>query len=213
MRSGNRHPPIEVAVARSIPFLAGGLLVPEDLGRFGLSIAHLSALVLLGLLLIWVLAPLADASWFVTRTWADSRRSLAGLVVLVVVSTGVVALVTLASSAALRLQPSLQFLQLLSALDIAWAASAASVGAYRLWSPRAAVIAGSLVGVGCVLSIWNYLRVVGLADDGGWLLDGSELMRLVIPFDTLAAVIAGALLLAGARRPTRQATEQASSQS
>jgi hypothetical protein len=98
-------------------------------------------------------------------------------------------------------------------MDIAWASAAAFGGSYRLWSLRGAVVAGVAVGVGCIVSIWNYLRVVGFAPDGGWLVDGAELMRLVIPFDMLAAVVAGVLLVRGSRRPISHATEQASSQS
>ena len=120
---------------------------------------------------------------------------------LVVIITGTVGLVTLASSAALRLQPSLQFLQLLSALDIAWAAGAVVVGGYRLWSPPVARIAGLVVGVACVISIWNYLRLVGFTADGGWLLDGGQLLRLVIPFDMIVGAAAGAVLFLGTRRP------------
>ena len=219
MSPGHTAPPLETAVARATPYLIGGLvvspfllLVPRDVGRFGLSIAHLSLLVLLGLAVTRVLAPLGDESWFVSKPWSARRRRLAGLVALVVISTGVVALVTLATSAALRFQPSLQFLQLLSALDITWAAAGASLGAYRLWTRAAADAAGVAVGVVCVLSIWNYMRVVGLAADDGWLLDGGELMRLVIPLDTAAAVVAVVLLLRGAGRPDHT-TEQASAQS
>jgi hypothetical protein len=61
--------------------------------------------------------------------------------------------------------------------------------------------AGLLVGVACVFSIWNYLRVVGFATDGGWLLDGGELMRLVLPFDMVAAIVAGSVLFLGTRKP------------
>ena len=142
-------------------------------------------------------APLLERNWL---DWPENRKRLAGGIALVVIVTGVVGLVTLASSAALRLQPSLQFLQLLSALDIAWAAGAVLIGGYRLWSRRTARVAGLTVGVSCVLSIWNYLRVVGFTADGGWLLDGGQLMRLVLPFDMLAAAIASGVLFAGARR-------------
>ena len=67
-------------------------------------------------------------------------------------------------------------------------------------SRRTTLMAGLAVGVACVASIWNYLRVVGFAGDGGWLLDGGELMRLVIPFDMVAAFVAGTVLFVGTRR-------------
>jgi hypothetical protein len=194
-------------VVIAFPFLTAGLvatpvllLVPAGGSRFLLSIAHLSAVVALGFWLAMALAPLARAEWFADRSWAPARRRLAGETALVVVVTGTVALVTLASSAALRLQPSLQFLQLLSALDIAWAAGAVIVGGHLLWSRRTAGFAGLVVGVLCVLSIWNYLRVVGFTADDGWLLDGGELMKLVIPFDMAVAVVAIGVLLAASRR-------------
>ena len=63
-----------------------------------------------------------------------------------VLVTGVVALVTLASSAALRFPPSMQFLQLLSAVDIAWAATALVVGADRAWGRTVAIIGGTILG-------------------------------------------------------------------
>lgn len=199
--------PLDVAVGKAVPYLATGLLlspllllVPANANRFTVSVVHLSALVLLGLALAMAVAPLLERNWFDGLDWPENRKRLAGGIALVVIVTGVVGLVTLASSAALRLQPSLQFLQLLSALDIAWAAGAVLIGGYRLWSRRTARVAGLTVGVACVLSIWNYLRVVGFTADGGWLLDGGQLMRLVLPFDMLAAAIASGVLFAGARR-------------
>lgn len=194
-------------MARAVPYLVGGLvvsplllLVPADVDRLFLSVTHLSLLVAVGLALAVAMAPLLAEDWFIDRSWRAANRRLAGGIALVVIVTGVIGLITLASSAALRLQPSLQFLQLLSSLDISWAAGAVVIGGWRLWSPRPATFGGAIVGVVCVLSIWNYLRVVGFTDDGGWLLDGGELMRLVIPLDMAAAVFAGFVLLAGARR-------------
>ncbi len=199
--------PLEAAVIKAFPYLIVPLavtplllLVPADSSRFLVSNTHLSAVVALALLLAMVLAPRVREDWFPDRRWAPHLRRLAGAAALVVIATGVVALVTLASSAALRLQPSLQFLQLLSALDIAWATAAVVVGGHLLWSRRAAAAGGLIVAVACVFSIWNYLRVVGFNEDGGWLLDGGELMKLVIPFDMAAAVVAIAVLVLGSRR-------------
>lgn len=202
--------PLEAAVRRAVPFLAAGigvspllLAVPGRSDRLVTTIAHLSVLVALSLALAFALAPLAEASWFEDLSWKPASRRLAGGIALVVIVTGVTGLVTLASSAALRLQPSLQFLQLLSALDIAWAAGAAAIGGHLLWSPRGGRFAGGAIGVACVLSIWNYLRVVGFTPDGGWLLDGADLLRLVIPADMAAAAFAGTVLVLGARRFSR----------
>lgn len=199
--------PLEEAVIKAFPYLIVPLavaplllLVPAGSSRFLVSNTHLSGVVALALLLAMDLAPRVREDWFRHREWAPHLRRLAGGAALVVIVTGVVALVTLASSAALRLQPSLQFLQLLSALDIAWVTAAVVVGGHMLWSRAAAGTAGLVVAVACVFSIWNYLRVVGFTEDGGWLLDGGELMKLVIPFDMAAAVAALAVLLLGTRR-------------
>ena len=116
-----------------------------------------------------------------------------------VIVTGVIGLVTLATSGSLRFQPSLQFLQLLSALDIAWAGAAIVFGVWRRWGRTAAIWGGVALGVACVASIWNYLRIVGLGGDGGWAVDGGELMRLVIPSDVMAATVAIVLLWVGMR--------------
>ena len=198
--------PIERAILVAVSYLFGGLLaalplllVPSSVDRQSLFLVHLSFLVLLGLVLSIRLGPLVHESWYSTATWADPTRRLVGGVTLVVIVTGVIGLVTLATSAALRFQPSLQFLQLLSALDIAWAGAAIVFGVWRRWGKRSAIAGGIGLGVACVASIWNYLRVVGLAPDGGWALDGGELMRLVLPADTVAAVVAITLLWIGMR--------------
>lgn len=123
---------------------------------------------------------------------------MAGAAVVVVLATGATALATLATSAALRYQPSLQFLQLLSAMDIAWAGAALYLGV-RWWKGEvAARVAAVALGVFCLWSLWNYLSFVGLAADGGWLVDGEQMMRRIIPYDMAAAVVAVAALWKGA---------------
>ncbi len=120
-----------------------------------------------------------------SRPWLASAAALVALV------TGFAALVTLASSAALRYDPSLQFLQLLSALDIAWAAAAFGYGMRRITgSARIGIASALMMDAVCVFSIWNYLRIVGFGPGGAWLVDGSELLRWVLPFDVVAALMA-----------------------
>lgn len=196
--------PFARAVVDATPLLAGGLIVsplllfiPSSWDLTFRLIAHLSLLVALGIATAVMLAPRLGEPFFGGFAWTPWRRTLAAAAVLVVIPTGVVALVTLASSAALRFDPSLQFLQLLSALDIAWAAAAIVVGAHHRWGRTASVGSGVALGVACVLSIWNYVRVVGFSDSGGWVVDGTRLMTLVIPFDMVAAAVATAVLLVG----------------
>jgi hypothetical protein len=145
---------------------------------------------LLGLVAAVWLAPLAGADWFLGHAWSAWWRLVASGVTVVVITTGVVGLVTLASSAALQFPPSMQFLQLLSALDIAWAGGALVVGAHRAWGRAAAVSAGVVLGVVCVFAIWRYLDVVGFGPSGEWIVDGPALWRNVIPADTAAALVA-----------------------
>ena len=197
-----------------VPVLAASVLllaVPRPDDPFVPSIVHLAVLVLFGIALAVHLAHLVDLDgWF--PAWQPGRRRLAAAATLVALDTGAVALLTLASSAALRFDPSLQFLQLLSALDIAWAGAAISIGAYLKWGTRtAAWIGGVVLGVFCVFSIWRYLDIVGFAADGGWKVSGSDLMKYVIPFDMAAAVVAVAMLWVGAYTGLR--TEHARLQS
>ena len=188
---------MERAVLAAVPFLVAGLVLSLPLLLVTWTpppmrpvIVHLSGLVLLGLAAAVWLAPLAGADWFLGRAWSAWWRLVASGVTVVVITTGVVGLVTLASSAALQFPPSMQFLQLLSALDIAWAGGALVVGAHRAWGRAAAVAAGVVLGVVCVFAIWRYLDVVGFGPSGEWIVDGPALWRNVIPADTVAALVA-----------------------
>ena len=211
--------PTERAVLATVPFLATGLavsllllLVPKAQGNLTLVTMQLGAVVLLGLVAAFRLVSLAGSDWYLGLRLSPFWRLVASGVSVVFLVTGMIGLVTLASSAALRYPPSLQFLQLLSALDIAWVATAAILGAWRGLGRTAAAIVGAVVGVACVWSIWNYLRVVGFAPDGGWLVDGDRLWRLVIPADTVFAIFAVTAFVLGTRHAA-QAMEQASPQS
>lgn len=179
-----------------VPFSALALAFrapdPDD-GLLTYNLIHLLLLQLAALALVRVLAPLSDQPWFRSsqKPWLASAATLVALV------TGFAALLTLATSAASRFDPSLQFLQLLSSLDIAWATAALYVGARALWGGRVAIAMGVGLVIACVGSIAAYLAVVGFTESGGWLVDGGEMMRLVIPADMVAAAIAvGVLLLA-----------------
>ena len=209
--------PMERAVLGTLPFLLIGLAVSVPLlfvrwspPPFTVVIVHLAALVLLGLIAAIRLMPLAGNDWFLGRSWSPFWRLSASGISVVFLVTGMVGLVTLASSAALRYPPSLQLLQLLSALDIAWAGAALVIGIYRAWRLPASVAAGTLLATICIWSIWKYLDVVGFGPTGEWIVDSDALARYVLPFDVIAAVMAVGAFVFGTRR---QAMEQASPQS
>jgi len=105
---------MERAVLATIPFLVVGLaasvpllLIPWTPPPSTIVILHLAALVLLGLVAAVRLMPLAGTDWFLGRPWSVFWRSAASGVSIVFLATGMIGLVTLASSAALRYPPSL----------------------------------------------------------------------------------------------------------
>ena len=167
---------------------------------------HLIVLQTATLVLTIRLAPLSDTPWFagLRYQWLASAASL------VAVAVGFAALLTLATAAAARYDPSLQFLQLLSSLDIAWVVAALYLGSRVLWSKTAALVAGTVILIACVASITLYLNEVGFTSDGGWLVDGQAMMTIVLPADMVAAVISITVLLLASRRsqPTAQAKPQ-----
>jgi len=211
--------PIEKALVRTVRWLLGGLVASlpllfvtvsdEPLGWF---VAQLGILVAFGIALTIDLMAYGDEPWFVGTAWIPAVRETASGIGLVVLVTGTVGLVTLASSAALRFDPSTQFLQLLSALDIAWAGAALAIGVYRATSRTWAIVAAGALGIVCVWSIWNYLSIVDFGPNGSWVVSGSDLMRYVIPFDIAAATMAVGAFLFGVRARL-QATEQPRPQS
>jgi len=200
---------LEGAVYEAFPYLldglgvaALGLLVPISVRigfRFG---AQLILLVMLALFLADRVLPMADTPWFADRGLSPQRQFMATGLGVIIIVTGVVGLVTLASSAALRFQPSTQFLQLLSALDIAWAASTVMVALYWLRGRWAALVGGTVVAVLSIATVFRYLDAVRFSTPGRWRLDGGELWTYVIPYDMAIAVTAIGLFVFAARRRT-----------
>jgi hypothetical protein len=211
--------PIERALVRTVLWLIGGLLASLPLLLIDIGddptvafLIHLGGLVAFGLALTLALLPMSGADWFAGSGWGVMARMIGSGVGIVVLTTGVVGLVTLASSAALGYDPSTQFLQLLSALDIAWVTAAVVIGAERAWSKTAGIIGGIVMGLVCVWSIWYYLDAVPFGSTGEWVVSGADLSTRVIPFDTAAAIIAVGLFAFGTYRAS-QAMEQPSAQS
>jgi hypothetical protein len=202
--------PIERALIRTLSWLIGGLLASVPLLLVDIDadpavafLIHLGALVAFGLGLTIALIPMSGADWFAKSGWSQTTRLIWSGVGIVVLTTGVVGLVTLASSAALGYDPSTQFLQMLSALDIAWVTAAVIIGAERAWSRNVAVVSGMLMGIACVWSIWYYLDAVPFGPKGEWVVSGSDLATRVIPFDTAAAVIALGVFAFGTYRASQ----------
>lgn len=178
-----------------------------DSGLWAYSNSHLTIIQVATFLLVVELASLTDEPWFegVRRAWLASSASL------IAAAVGFSALLTLATSAAARYDVSLQFLQLLSSLDIAWVVAALYLGTRALSTNRLAIPAGSALLIACVASIAVYLSAVGFTPDGGWLVDGAELLRIVLPSDVMAAIISLTVLLIASTRkdqPTAQARLQ-----
>ena len=212
--------PLEQALIATVRWLVPALaacvlllLVPQVDNPIWLFMVQLAGIVAFSTVLSVNMTSLAAADgWLAGSSWPAGRRRLAASASLVALITGAVALLTLASSAALRLEPSLQFLQLLSALDIAWAGAAVALGSFLRWGTRAAAwLGGSVLGGFCLFSIWRYLDIVGFTSTGGWEVSASDLLRYVIPFDVVAAVAALLMLWIGAHTGLR--TEQAKLQS
>jgi hypothetical protein len=152
--------------------------------------------------LVVELTSLTDQPWFnhLKKAWLASTASLVAVVV------GFSALLTLATSAAAQYETSLQFLQLLSSLDIAWVVAALYIGARKLWGRGIALVLGSMILLACVASIALYLQTVGFTESGGWLVDVNAMFRIVISSDTIAALLSLTILFAAARSVQR--TEQ-----
>ena len=198
--------PAEAAAVRSLVWMTTGaatavplLIVPQPDDPLLTATIHLAALVAFSVGLVFHLAPLADQPWFTTTSLGDRGRRGASWVLLVVLVTGATGLVTLATSAALRYDASLQFLQVLSALDIAWAAAALMLGLRRRRGVRAALAGALALGVVCVWAIWRYLDVVGFTEAGGWIVSASDLNTLVLPYDMGAAALAVGAFIWGVR--------------
>ena len=211
--------PIERALVRSVLWLVFGLLASLPLLLIDAGddptvvfLVHLSVLVAFGLGLTIAMLPLSGADWFAGSGWEAGTRLTASGIGVVVLVTGAVGLVTLASSAALRYDPSTQFLQLLSALDIAWVTAAVVIGGQRASSRTTGIVGGIAMGIVCVWSIWYYLDAVAFGPKGEWVVSASDLATRVLPFDTAAAIVAIGVFAFGTYSAS-QAMEQPSAQS
>jgi hypothetical protein len=160
---------------------------------------HLTLIIAFSLGLVFHLAPLVDEAWFGGLEMGEQgRRALTWIVAMTAVS-GAAGGVSLATGAAIRYAPSLQFLLSLSALGITWVVAAAVLGARRRFGATAAVAVGLAMAAIAVGSLWRYFDDVGFSDGGGWLLDGAALLRLAVLAWVALAVAAVTLLSMGIR--------------
>ncbi len=213
--------PIETILKSGLKWLLASAVPLSVLGLlFGAPSDHESLYWYVNIhLIVLQLITFAFAVWVTSKvTWPwfqETRRPwLASVASLVAAAVGLSALLTIATSAAARYDVSLQFLQLLSSLDIAWVVAAMYLGARALGGEKIGRIAGTLLLLACVASIAIYLARVGFTSSGGWLVDGAEMMAVVIPSDVAAAVMSlSVVLLASRKLDSSQETTQASVQS
>lgn len=198
----------EKTLARSALWATAGcsaavplLLAPAPEAPLLTFTIDLSLLAAFAIALSFHLAPLSDEPWFSGTELGGGARSMAGGAVLVVAVAGSTGLVALATSVALRYDASLQYLQLLSSLDIAGAAAALILGWRRWWGPRGVGVAAALLGAMCVWAVWRYLDVAGFTVSGGWVVDGRRLRSLILPYNLGATLVAGWVFVVGMRRP------------
>ncbi len=177
-------------------------LLPQPSDLLTASLLHLCALVAFSFVLTIRLERATDMEEGTTLNRFARAASVVALI------AGATVIATLVSASAYGFEVSLQFLQLLSALDIAWVVAAFYFGLRWLRGPSLALPGGVAMAVFCVWSIWRYLDAVGFTAEGGWLVDAEALQRLVFPLDAAAAVVAIVTLLAGARQATAQRSPQ-----
>lgn len=206
--------PLVWSLRRATQFLAvtlpaALLLLLVEVGdgnRLTVAMIQLGAIAVVGAGLAVVYIGRLDEPWFpgggtVSERWASAAGATSFVV-------GVVALLTLASSSALRFEPSLQFLQLVSALDIAWVVAAGAIGATWLFGRPGGLAVGSALLALCLWAVWRYLDVVGFDETGGWLVDEDALRRLVLPYDMVAALVALGSVGLGAPASARRLRSQ-----
>lgn len=189
-------------VMPALAFSIVGLAIPATWPTTTVFLGQLALLALWGLGLSANLAAGLGASdnlWFASMSGPVRRMSTA--IGLVALSTFGTILVALASSAALRFHPSTQFLQLISAADIAWVVAGVMMGLAMRTPPKTWLAAGVMIALICAWSLYRYLAEVGFGPEGEWIVRSEELWRLVIPFDIAAAVIAVASIWFGSRSP------------
>jgi hypothetical protein len=105
--------------------------------------------------------------------------------------------VAVATAAALRFAPSLQYLQVLAALHLSMVASAFVLGARRRFGPFAAAAGAAVLVAAGVWTAWRYIGTVGFTPAGGWAVDGARIRSIVLPYLLGSAAAAAATFAAG----------------
>lgn len=169
------------------------------------AIVHLGLLGAFAIGLAVHLTPVADRPWLTGTTIGEAARwAAAGLVVVAMVAAAASG-VAVATAASLRFDPSLQYLQVLAALHLSITASFVVLGARRRFGGAIAGVAAAATVAAGLWTEWRYLGAVGFTPAGGWVVDGSEMRVIVLPFLAGSAAAAAAAVAAGAgsRRTVR----------
>lgn len=176
------------------------LVLPQPDDPLLTMTVHLSLLVLFGIALVFHLAPLVEEPWFDGLGLGTGGRTALTWMVAGAQAILACGLATIATAAAFRYAPSVQFLVLLAVLGVVASITIAALGARRRFGPTVAGWTAVAIGAVGVWPIWRYGATVGFTPDGGWLVDGGEVLRVIVPVDLIRWAVALTLFTMGVRR-------------
>ena len=196
--------PIETAALRTLLWATTGaaaaipvLVLPQPDDPLFTAVVQLAIIAVYAVAMTLHLAALGDAPWFDGLAIGGRARRGLTWVMLVADVAGASAVTALATSAALRYQPSVQLLQLVSVIVVGVVVSASALGTRRRWGGAPALAMAAVLGAVLVWVMWRHLDTVGSTASGGWRVDGSVVRETVVPYVAGAVVVAGALFGAG----------------
>lgn len=197
---------VETALIRTLLWTSVGvaaafptLVVPAPQDPRLTALVHMTLLGLCAMALVFHLAPLTDEPWFGGGNLGLVGRRAAGWLAVTAMVIASAATVAAATAAALRYDPSMQYLIVVGAAFAALPGALAALGTRRRFGPGAAAAAAGVIAGVVVWSLWRYLDRVGVGVDGAWVVDGARFGTLVVPFLAAAWVAAAMLFTAGTR--------------